>query len=330
MGDCLTKQAIEETDVIAIETSTFELSPAGPFSWDQTREFVAHFPPLRRNWTGAGDPLRIAFLLDGTFDPVAVALRWEARRLHGKVAGTTDIDAVSRQVARIFALDHDGTGFPEIGGRDPALAGLIQAFSGLRPVSFTSPYECAAWAILSQRISSRQAASIQDRLVAEYGTRIEVGGGEAWAFPTPERLAQLTEFPGLAAAKVDRLRGVGLAALNGLLDADKLRALGPVDGPASLRTIAGIGPFWSSGIYLRASGVVDEFPEEPLSVAALGIIHGLGERPDPETVARLTDAYRPYRMWVAVLLRVAANRGAIPGLSGRESEIRRAAPKAGR
>jgi len=320
----------EEIDVIAIETSAFELAPVGPFSWEQACEFVAHFPPLRRNWTGTGNPLRIAFLLDGTFEPVAVALRWKDGRLHGAIAGTADIPAAARQVARIFALDSDGAGFPEIGRRDPAIAQVIEAFPGLRPVSFTSPYECAAWGILSQRISSRQASAIQDRLVAQYGTPFEVGGGEAWAFPGPDRLAQLTEFAGLAAVKVDRLRGVAKAALDGLLDADKLRALGPVEGPASLRAIPGIGPFWSSGIYLRASGIVDEFPEEPISIAALGVIHGLGENLDPATVARLTDAYRPYRMWAAVLLRVAASRGAIPGLSGREGAIRKAAVAAGR
>ena len=314
--------------MIASVTSTFQLTPTGAFSWEQACEFVAHFPPLRRNWTGTGDPLRIAFLLDGTFEPVAVALKWDGARLRGEVAGTADIEAASRQVARIFALDYDGTGFPEIGRRDPAIAGIIDAFPGLRPVSFTSPYECAAWAILSQRISMRQASAIQDRLVAEHGTRLEVGGGEAWAFPTPQRLERLAEFAGLAAVKVDRLRGVAHAALDGLLDADRLRALGPVDGPASLRAIPGIGPFWSSGIYLRASGVADEFPEEPLSVAALGILHSLGERPDAATVARITDAYRPYRMWAAVLLRVAASRGAIPGLSGREGEVRKAAVKA--
>ena len=55
--------------MIASVTSTFQLTPTGAFSWEQACEFVAHFPPLRRNWTGTGDPLRIAFLLDGTFEP---------------------------------------------------------------------------------------------------------------------------------------------------------------------------------------------------------------------------------------------------------------------
>jgi len=306
------------------KASAFALTPIGPFSWDAACDVLAHFNPLGRHWAGSGDPVRMAFPLDGTFEPVGVALRWDGARLLGEVAGVGEIEVVSRQVARIFALDEDGAGFPELGRRDPALGSIIATFPGLRPVSFTSPYECAAWAILSSRISMSQAAGVQDRLVAEHGTRLEVGGGEAWAFPTPERLAQLTDLPGLAQVKVERLRGVADAALDGLLDVARLRSLGPIDGPASVRAIPGIGPFWSSAIYLRGCGIADEFPDEPISIAALGALHGLGDRPDPETLTSLTDAYRPYRMWVAFLLRVAASRGVIPGLAGREGDVRRA------
>jgi DNA-3-methyladenine glycosylase II len=304
------------------ETSTFVLTPSGPFSWAAACDVVAHFGPISRHWTGSGDPLRIAFPLDGSFEPAAVALRWDGERLLGEVAGTTNVAAVARQVARVFALDVDGSAYPDVALRDPALAPLMAAFPGLRPVSFTSPYECAAWAVMSQRISMRQAAAIQVRLVSEYGTRLAVGGGEAWAFPSPAVLAGIAEVPGLAQVKVERLRAVAHAALEGLLDVNTLRGLGPIDGPASVRTIPGIGPFWSSGIYLRGCGITDEFAEEPLSIAALGALHGLGDRPDPETLAGLTNAYRPYRMWVTFLLRVAAGRGIIPGLAGRESEIR--------
>jgi DNA-3-methyladenine glycosylase II len=308
----------------AIESPNFALTPTGPFNWEAACDVVAHFSPISRHWAGSGEPLRIAFLLDGTFEPVAAALHWDGARLAGEVAGTPNLDAVARQVARIFSIDHDGAGFEELGRRDPALGRIMAAFPGLRPVGFTSPYECAAWAIVSQRISMRQAAAIQDRLIAGYGTRLEVAGGEVSAFPAPQRLAELSDFTGLAQVKVERLRGVARAALEGLLDAEKLRALGPVAGPESLRAIPGIGPFWSSGIYLRGCGIADEFPEEPLSVAALGAIHGLGDRPDPATLVRLTDQYRPYRMWVAFLLRVAASRGAIPGITGREGRIRAA------
>ena len=305
-----------------METSTFALTPVGAFSWEAATDVVSHLGPISRHWSGSANPLRIAFPLDGSFVPVAVALRWDGHRLVGDVTGTSDIDSVAAQVSRIFSLDVDGSGFAELGRSDPALGRLIAAFPGLRPVCFTSAYECATWAILSQRISMRQAAAIQDRLIERLGTRLEVDGGEAWAFPSPERLAMLDELPGLAQLKVMRLRAVARAALEGLLDPQRLRALGPVNGPESVRAIPGIGPFWSSGIYLRGCGIADEFPDEPLSIAALGALYGLGDHPDRLTIARYTDRYRPYRMWVSFLLRVAVNRGAISGVAGREGEIR--------
>jgi hypothetical protein len=91
-----------------------------------------------------------------------------------------------------------------------------------------------------------------------------------------------------------------------------------------VRPIRGIGPFWSQGIYLRGCGIVDVFPDEPLSVAALGHLHGLGDRPAPRVLAELTEQYRPYRMWVCFLLRVAAGGGLIEGVSDREGAIRNA------
>ena len=87
-----------------------------------------------------------------------------------------------------FSLDHDGPGFEALGERDPAFGALQRALPGLRPVCFTLPYECAAWAVISQRISMRQAAVIQDRLIADQGERLTVAGQEVGAFPAPDRL----------------------------------------------------------------------------------------------------------------------------------------------
>jgi DNA-3-methyladenine glycosylase II len=168
----------------------------------------------------------------------------------------------------------------------------------------------------------RQAARIQDDLLAEHGHPPRVADQEARCFPEPERLLQVTSIPGLSAEKVDRLHGVARAALAGQLDAERLRPLGDAAGPASVRSIRGIGDFWSQGIYLRGCGIVDVFPDEPLSIAALGHLHGLGDRPSPSDVRRLTDVYRPFRMWACFLLRVAAGRDLIPGVAGREGEIR--------
>jgi DNA-3-methyladenine glycosylase II len=315
----------------ASSPATFSIEPRGPFSWPLALDVLGNFGPTSRHAPKHDQPtssdhevVRLAFPLDGDFTPVGVALRFADGRLQGDVAGTSRIDAVAAQVGRIFSLDVDGSGYPDLGRRDPALGKVMAALPGLGPVCFTSPYETAAWAILSARISMAQAARLQDQLIAKYGQTLTVAGAEVRSFPKPEALLELDELPGLPLEKASRLRGVARAALDGLLDADRLRSLGDEAGPDSLRTIRGIGPFWSSGIYLRGCGIADVFPDEPLSIAALGRLHGLGDRPDPAVVDELTASYAPYRMWACFLLRVAAGRGIIPGLAGREMTIRRA------
>src|SRR5438270_11701434 len=299
-----------------------EIKPRGPFSWEAAGDVGRGFAPVRHHWRG-GAVVPMSFPVDGSFTPVAVALRWEDGALRGEVAGSDDMAAVERQVARIFSLDADGTGYPAIGERDPAVGRLMAALPGLRPVCFTSPYETAAWAVISQRITMQQAAAIRDRLVAEHGHPLNVAGIDVRCFPAPERLAMVESVPGLSAEKAERLRGVAQATLDGLLDAETLRRLGDEAGPASVRVIPGIGPFWASGIYLRGAGIQDMFPQEPIAIAALGHLHGLGDRPSPADLARLTEAYRPFRMWVCFLLRVAANRGLIDGVAGHEGGIRK-------
>jgi DNA-3-methyladenine glycosylase II len=171
--------------------------------------------------------------------------------------------------------------------------------------------------VLSQRINTAQAASIKKRLIESHGTTFDVGGAEVGCLPTPEKMLAIESFPSIPEVKMERLHGVAKAALDGLLDADHLLSLGD-KAPDAVRVIPGIGPFWSQGIYMRTCSVADVWPVEPLSNAALGALHGLGDEPSAEDIARLTDTYRPWRTWVCVLLRFAAGRGYIPNIAGRE------------
>ncbi len=304
----------------------FSIVPKGLFSWEEAQRVLGTFAPTRRHVRSAGDGVvRLALPLDGDLTPTGVALRWTGAALEGEVFGSDRVDVAARQVARIFSLDHDGTGWGALADRDPKLGRVMAQLGGLRPICFTSPYECAAWGIVSQRIAKSQAATVLERFVAEQGHAIEVAGATVHVFPEPKRLMRVQRIAGLAAVKVERLREVAAAALAGKLDADRIRALGDEDGPASLRAIPGIGPFWSSGIYLRGCGIVDVFPnEEPLSVAAAGTLHGRGDRPSAADLRAITEKWRPYRMWACFLLRVAAARGIIPGIRERESAIRNA------
>jgi hypothetical protein len=74
-----------------------------------------------------------------------------------------------------------------------------------------------------------------------------------------------------------------------------------------------------------AAPIQDVFPEEPISIAALARLHDRGDELSSAELERLTEPFRPFRMWVCFLLRVAVNRGLIPGVAGREMGLRRAA-----
>jgi DNA-3-methyladenine glycosylase II len=259
---------------------------------------------------------------------VAVRLEMREAEVRGQImrseSESPHAAAVTRQVARMLSLDHDATTYPAVGRRDPAIGELMKTLPGLRPVNFSSPYECATWAVLSQRINTTQAASIKKRLIAAHGTTFDVGGVEVGCIPTPKKMLAIKSFPSLAAVKLERLHGVAKAALDGLLDADHLLSLGDTAQEA-VRVIPGIGPFWSQAIYMRTCGVTDVWPAEPLSNAALGVLHGVGGEPSAADIERITDVYRPWRTWVAVLVRFAAGRGYIPNVAGREGRIRRGA-----
>jgi DNA-3-methyladenine glycosylase II len=286
---------------------------------------MATFQPMTQHWQGTSEVVRMTFPLDRDFTPVGVALRFLDGRLEAVATGSRNLAAVERQVARIFSLDHDGTDYPAVGDRDSKVGALMKALPGLRPLNFTSPYETAAWGVISQRISMQQAARVKAVLIAEQGHPLSVAGERVSCFPVPERLAGIKSVPGLSAQKVERLNAVAQAALAGKLDPERLRSLGDEAGPASLLEIPGIGPFWASAIYLRGCGIIDVFADEPISIAALGNLQGLGDTPSPEQIDRLTTAYRPFRMWVCFLLRVAANRGLVAGVGERQGAIRRAA-----
>jgi DNA-3-methyladenine glycosylase II len=296
-----------------IAETTIHIEPRGPFNWDTMIDSLASFPPTERHWRGTAGAVRMAFPLDGDFAPVAVALRWDGDALSVEATGSDRHSAIEAQVARIFTLDCDGSAYPAVGERDPEIGRLMSLRPGQRPLSFTSPYECAAWGILSQRIAAKMAARVQHRLIEAHGSTLEIAGERVMSFPTPEQLLGVTEFRGIPEEKLTRLHAVARAAQDGLLDAATLRAVGRDEAVARLQSIRGIGPFWAQMIYLRACGIHDEFPDEPLAIAALGRLHNLGDRPSPADVERLTDLYRPYRMWVCYLLRVCQGRGLIGG-----------------
>ena len=287
---------------------TFTLVPRGPFALASSIRFLEGFTPAA--YSGPRQSaLELAFPVEGSWETVGVRVRQEGEPVTVEVVapaspGPELMTAVRAQVERILSLDVDGSGFPAVGERDPVAGRLQQRFPGLRPIGFWSPYEAAAWTIIGHRIRIRQAAAIKARMSRQLGDPVTFGDRVVHAFPAPQRLASLEAFPGLIARKPEWLRSVALAALDGQLDAARLRGLPHETALKELKKLPGIGDFSAALILLRGACDPDAVTyHEPRLALAVRDAYGLPGPATPEQLSAISDNWRPYRTWVTVLLR---------------------------
>lgn len=286
--------------------SRFTLHPRGPYSLAASARFLEAFAPAAHE---AGPEGHLHLALPGPQDePAGVCLRQEEHggAVLGEIFGAVEPDFVRAEAQRILSLDHDAAGFAAVGERDPVVGRLQERFAGLRPVLFYSPYEAAAWALIGHRIRIVQAAGVKARMAAELGDAVDIHGDVRHAFPPPRRLARLEAFPGLFGRKAEWLRALGEAADAGALDAAHLRSLPTDRALGELQGLPGIGPFSAELILLRGAGEADHLPAaEPRLRRAVALAYGHEDEPTQAAVAQRAERWRPYRTWVAVLLRAA-------------------------
>jgi DNA-3-methyladenine glycosylase II len=254
--------------------------------------------------------VRLAFAVDDWSGHAAVALV-EAPNgsLLGEVAttkGASKERAIS-QAKRVLSLDHDATGYAALGKRDRVIGRLQRSSGFLRPVLFHSPYEQACWAVISSRMRQSLAAQVRDEIAKRYGAKLEVGGKKMLAFPGPEELLAAKLVQGLSVTKLERLHGIARAAIEGHIDARKLRTLPHEEAVAELRALPGVGPFWADGIVVRGIGDPDALTlrEPRVREKAAQLYNDPAVEGDGDAFRKLADGWRPWRAWVTVLLRAA-------------------------
>ena len=302
---------------------TFTIVPRGPFSLAEAIGFG-----FGQRDAAADDVMRLAFCLDGYEHQAGVEVRQDDAGVHGIVygPGAESLEAVRQQVARVLSLDYDAAGFLQAGERDPVLRSVQEAAPGLRPPLFYSPYEAAAWAVLSVRRPPKQMMAVRERLSHAHGAVFDLAGQQLAALPTPEQMLRVASFPGIAPDRMERLHGVARAAQEGRLDAGHLLALSPEEAMARVREIPGIGPFYSALIVIRGTGFADVLPVgEPRLLTLVERLRNLRGPVSDDELRSLAEAWKPFRTWAAVLIRAAAQRvlGGEPAQSGTNPAGRR-------
>jgi DNA-3-methyladenine glycosylase II len=267
-----------------------EFEVVGPWSLETSRRFWEGFTPAALAGGSAGPRLRTVFCAEGDWRRAEAEVTQAGDTAQVALAGDGDLDAAAEQVCRFLALDVDGRGWPQVGQRDPVIAGAQARLPGLRPCGFHSPYEAAAWSVLAQRLRIVQATRLRAELIARHG--------EDGAFPSPRTLARLDlDLPG---RKGEYLRAVAEAALDGLLDGAALRAVDPGQAIQRVQQVKGLGPFAAELVVLRGANAPDALPSHERRLdAEIAEQYGPGH-----ALTEVSQAWRPYRTWAAVHLRV--------------------------
>ncbi len=261
----------------------------GPLSLITSRAFWEGFSPAALVGQRAGAGIRTVFRVEADWSRAEAQVTQREHLASISLAGDGDLQAAADQVLRFLSLDIDARGWPDVARRDPVIADAQAQLPGLRPCGFHSPYEAAAWSVLSQRVRIVQAARLRGDLVDRHG--------DDGAFPAPRVLRALDlDLPG---RKTEYLHAVADAALEGRLDGTTLRAVDPDDALRSVQEIKGLGPFAAELVVLRGANAPDVLPHNERRLDA-EIVERYGW---DRTLAEVSEAWRPYRTWATVHLR---------------------------
>lgn len=295
-----------------LHTYTGQLSPTPPFDFSKSLDFLEGFSPAHgeqvvsaRSLTKAvcaGDQT-VVFRITSTGDVEAPVLEYTLFSY-----APLEQASVADRMAFFLSLDDDLRPFYELARDDPPFAPVVEALYGYHQVKFLTPFESAAWAVLSQRNPASIARKMKDALSDQYGGSLRVDGTLYRAFPQPSNVA---------AADPDELATIirngrrleylsAVAAAFAGVDEDFLRTAPYEEVNAWLRDIKGIGGWSASFVLLRGLGRTERIPggEERLAAAA-SRIYGHGRALDGESVSQLAERYGSWQGYWAHYLRVA-------------------------
>lgn len=204
-----------------------------------------------------------------------------------------------------LSLEDDLTQFYNHAMKDKAFKSLVEKLYGLHQVKFLTPFEAAAWAILSQRISMKAAHTMKERLVRAVGDCIEVDQIEYWTFPSANQIKNLGMEHLIVILKNKRKSQylMNVSESFNMVSEDFLRHA-PVDEVKDwLLNIKGVGE-WSAHLELiRGLGRMEDIsPNDRMLMACAKKIYG--KQLTDETINKITKDYGDFKGYWSYYLRV--------------------------
>lgn len=232
----------------------------------------------------------------------------KARHLVLTVRGieTQSLFAVVQQVREVFDLDAPMRDIRAVLGKDPVLKRYLKHYPGVRVPGAWNGFELAIRAILGQQISVKAATTLSGRIVERYGMPLKkrtpelADDGLTHLFPEPAVLtnARLNNL-GIVGARIETIRRIARAVVDEKLDFDA--AVDPDTFCKTLTSIRGIGDWTAQYVAMRALKAPDAFPSSDLGLLR-AFDDEFGERIKPAALTALSEEWRPWRAYAALLL----------------------------
>jgi DNA-3-methyladenine glycosylase II len=208
------------------------------------------------------------------------------------------------RIKSFLSLDDDLKPFYKLGVNDNCFAPVLENLYGLHQVKFLTPFEAAAWAVLSQRISMKVAHIMKTRLTEAIGDKINIEGIDYWTFPAAHQLKNLGVEKLVTIIKNKRKSEFLMAVAEAFdrVDENFLRNGDSEDVKEWLMNIKGIGE-WSAHLELiRGLGRMEEFSErDRMLFTCFKKIHGL--KSTEKQFKTVADRYGNFKGYWAYYIR---------------------------
>jgi DNA-3-methyladenine glycosylase II len=215
-----------------------------------------------------------------------------------------------------LSLDDPLADFYALARTDEPFWALVQRIYGLHQVKFLTPFEIAAWAVLTQRLPIAIARNLKQALKAAYGSCMEINGVVHTAFPEAAQLITVSPDELTRIIKNERKVEYLMAVTRAFYQVDEqfLRS-GPYQEVEDwLLNIKGIGDWSAHFILIRGLGRVERLGLTPNTMyekallEAVSRVYTPGKSVEGEDILRLAQPYGDWQGYWAYYLRAGVGR----------------------
>lgn len=271
-----------------------------PYQWDEVLKRLEHEPTFTVH--SAEKRLSIPLYIDNNQTVCKVKLISDDPVLFEVSSEHDWKEKVLEEVSTILQWD---TKFEELHHhlRQTTISPLVDLFEHTPITVSNDPFATLISCIIHQQIQRSFAIQVTKRFVRMYGDRV----GNAWFFPSPEKIASLTidELRDLQLSyrKAEYMIGIAKAWSEGSLSHDKYRQLTSEEIGKELLALKGVGPWTVENFLLFGLGRKDIFPVGDVGIQiAIQKLLNLDEKPSKEIMSYVKEQVSPFGSYAALYL----------------------------